>query len=147
MFNLIVAVISIALIAALAAASFYYGGEAYTEKGKKADYAEIVNGGTQIQAAMDLYKLRNGQYPAGIGADEAAATEELLNRLVSEDYLSGYPEGTWVINGLVIKRELQDVQQCESVNDLSGFDTTLVLDGCPSCTDTSYTLWPACVNS
>jgi len=149
MFNLITVIISIVLVLALAVSAFYYGGDAYTTKTQETDYVEIVNGATQIKAAMEMYRVRNGEYPGGI-EDEilgVSATEELLSRLVSEDYLSGVPRGSWTIERLAIQRELVDVQQCLNVNRLAGLNTALAPDGCPPCSDPEYTTWPACENT
>lgn len=145
MFNLIVAVFSIALVAGIGIASYYYGEDIFHEQSEKTSYARTVNGAKQIEGAMELYKLKSGQYPAGIGVDDAAATEELLTRLMTENYLSGYPEGNWVINGPIIQKSLTEAEECEAMNRIAGFDTTLVVDGCPECSDPAYGLWPACV--
>ena len=55
MFQLIVAVISIALVAALAIASIYYGGSAFQKSSLKANVTQLVNGGQQIAGAQALY--------------------------------------------------------------------------------------------
>jgi hypothetical protein len=60
MFQLIVAVISIALVAALALASIFYGGEAFTRGQLKAQVATMVNQAQQISGANTLYKNDNG---------------------------------------------------------------------------------------
>ena len=59
MFNLIVAVISIALIAAMAAASIFYGGTAFGEGTAKAQAATLINNGQQISGAQHLYRIDN----------------------------------------------------------------------------------------
>lgn len=56
MFQLIVAVISIALVAALAIASIYYGGAAFTKSSLRANVTTLVNAGQQIAGAVALYK-------------------------------------------------------------------------------------------
>jgi len=66
MFQLIVAVISIALVAALAIASIFYGGEAFTKSSEKANVTALVNQAQQISGAYQLYKTDNGKAPAGI---------------------------------------------------------------------------------
>lgn len=146
MFNLITVAFAVVLVLVLAVAGLYYGGEAYTNKTQKTDYAEIVNGSSQIKGAMELYKSRNGQYPGGV-ANEAlgvSATQELLDRLVQEDYLSGVPSGDWTIENLMIQRGLEDARQCASVNRIAGFNVGLLDDGCPPCEDAQFRDWPAC---
>ena len=64
MFQLIVAIISIALIAALAAASIFYGGSAFTDSSLKANVTTLVNGGQQISGAQAIYKTDNAGAPA-----------------------------------------------------------------------------------
>jgi len=146
MFNLIAVVFSIVLVLVLGVAGLYYGGEAYSTKTQETDYAEIVNGASQIKAAMELFKVRNGVYPGGI-EDEVlgvTATEELLTRLVDQDYLSGVPRGDWTIENLIIQRGLEDVNQCRNVNRVAGLNVDLAPDGCPPCSDAQFSVWPAC---
>jgi hypothetical protein len=146
MFNLVAAVFSIILVLVIGGAALYYGGEAYSTQTQETDYAEIVNGATQIKGAMELYKTRNGVYPGGVEdiPSGISATEELLTRLVAEDYLSGVPSGTWTIENTIIHRALEDAQQCESVNRIAGLNVDLVPDGCPPCSDSQFAVWPAC---
>lgn len=56
MFQLIVAVIAIALVIALTLASIFYGGEAFTRSSLKANVAALVNQAQQISGAHTLYK-------------------------------------------------------------------------------------------
>jgi hypothetical protein len=148
MFNLITVVFSIILVLALGAAALYYGGEAVTSKTQQTQFAEIVNGADQIKAAMELYRSREGAYPEGV-ADPIAglsSTEQLLQRLVAEDYLSAIPSGNWTISGMVIQRDLVDLQQCSNVNRIAGMNTDLAPNGCPPCSDATFSVWPACEN-
>ena len=93
MFQLIVAVISIALIAALAIASIFYGGDAFNKGSLKANVTTLVNGGQQIAGAQALYRTDN----AGANAADVAA-------LVAGEYLvqnpavSGAATGEWEID-------------------------------------------------
>jgi hypothetical protein len=59
MFNLIVAVISIALIAAMAAASIFYGGSAFSSGTAQAQATTLINNGQQIGGAQQLYMIDN----------------------------------------------------------------------------------------
>lgn len=59
MFNLIVAVISIALIAAMAAASIFYGGSAFGSGTAQAQASTLINNGQQISGAQQLYMIDN----------------------------------------------------------------------------------------
>jgi len=80
MFNLIVAVISIALIAAMAAASIFYGGEAFSQSTAQAQASTLVNNGQQISGAQQLHMIDNSGNRAN-----AVAT------LISGNYLQAIP--------------------------------------------------------
>lgn len=66
MFNLIVAVISIALVAALAAASIFYGGAAFSSGTAQAQASTLVNNGQQISGAQQLYMIANSGERNGV---------------------------------------------------------------------------------
>lgn len=81
MFQLIVAVISIALVAALAIASIFYGGDAFTKSSTKAQVTTLINQGQQIAGAAALYKTDNGASPATVAT-------------LVPNYLAAAPTGT-----------------------------------------------------
>lgn len=54
MFNLIITIIAIILVAAVTGASVYYGGKAFNKSGADADAAAFINGSQQIAAAFTL---------------------------------------------------------------------------------------------
>lgn len=83
MFQLIVAVISIALVAALAIASIFYGGDAFTKSSEKAVVTTLINQGQQIAGAVALYKTDAGVNPADINA-------------LTPAYLADLPQGAKV---------------------------------------------------
>ena len=60
MFNLIVAVLSIALIGITAGASVYYGGAAFEGSNNRARAASLIATGGQLAAAQQLYMAENG---------------------------------------------------------------------------------------
>lgn len=101
MFQLIVAVISIALFAALAIAAMYYGGDAFTKSSEKANLTTLVNQAQQISGAAALYKTDKGY-----GIETTTATGATLVDDLATDpagYLSAVPtpskiaEGAWDI--------------------------------------------------
>jgi outer membrane PBP1 activator LpoA protein len=53
MFNLIITIISIALVVAMAAAAVYYGGTAFTQGTAKANAATLVTQAQQINGAIE----------------------------------------------------------------------------------------------
>ena len=81
MFQLIVAVISIVLVAALAIASIFYGGDAFSKSSEKANVTALVNAGQQIAGAYTLFKTEQAAEPAD------------LNDLVTNKYLAAPPSG------------------------------------------------------
>ncbi len=69
MFALIITIISIALVAALAIASIYYGGSAFTQGSAQAQASTIVNQAQQVSAGVTLYENDNGgSAPATVSA-------------------------------------------------------------------------------
>lgn len=97
MFQLIVAVISIALIAALAIASIFYGGDAFTKSSEKANVTTLINQAQQIAGAAALYKTENGT------AVVTGASATPITDLVSGGFLAQTPtagkvaDGAWTI--------------------------------------------------
>lgn len=91
MFQLIVAVISIALVAALAIASIFYGGDAFTRSSEKANVTTLVNQGQQIAGAAALYKTDNGAIADGV--------VNSASLLVTDGYLSAAPLGNKLTTG------------------------------------------------
>lgn len=79
MFQLIVAVIAIALVIALTLASIFYGGSAFTRSSLKANVAAVVNQAQQIAGANVLYRTDNAKDATTVQA------------LVSNNYLAEAP--------------------------------------------------------
>lgn len=152
MFQLIVAVIAIALVLLLVIAALYFGGSVYDESGARAAYAKNVNSATQIEAAMQLYYQDNTK-------NAPFQDMELLQYLHQEKYLKDIPEGDWKVNpeSLYKPIEIQDVAQCKAMNRAAGFDISTVpseYEGCPPCNGAegssqladaeTYKKWPGC---
>lgn len=93
MFSLIITIISIALVAALALATLYYGGEAFNEGRAKAEAAKLKNHGQQLLGAADLFRLEKGRYPNNVP------------ELVSEGYLSSVPVAKSPVNQALAAEE------------------------------------------
>lgn len=107
MFQLIVAVISIALVAALAIASIFYGGEAFTKSSEKANVTALVNQAQQISGAYQLYKTDNGAAPA----DVSALTPAYLASLPTPPKVVGETapgvNDVWAIAGSTVEIDLK----------------------------------------
>jgi hypothetical protein len=79
MFSLIITLISIALVAALALATLYYGGPAFNKGYEAAHASQLINQGQHLAGANELYKADNGSYAAS------------LQDLVAGNYLKEIP--------------------------------------------------------
>lgn len=106
MFSLIITIISIALVAALALATLYYGGSAFNRGSAGATASQLINEGQQLNGAVSIAK-----------ADEAAGQTASvdLQDLVDNKYLSQLPSSfstlgaTLVSVGEVTKAVSDDV--------------------------------------
>lgn len=65
MFSLIISIISIALVAALAAATVYFGGAAFNKGSAGADASTFINGGQQVAGAFTL-AFADGHSPVAV---------------------------------------------------------------------------------
>lgn len=106
MFQLIVAVISIALIAALAIASIFYGGDAFTKSSEKANVTTLINQAQQIAGAAALYKTDKG---VNVYTDLATPYDVDSGSTLVGEYLANAPTaskiatGPWqIVNGKVV---------------------------------------------
>lgn len=83
MFSLIITIISIALVAALALATLYYGGSAFNKGQAGAKAAQLINEGQQVNGAVTIYNADL------ISGDTTAVTD--VAGLVTAKYLSQAP--------------------------------------------------------
>lgn len=157
MFQLIVAVISIFLVAALVLAAVYYGGSSHSEAAIKAQYAGNMNAAAQIEGAMQLYYNDHATYAPGQDAT-------LLQFLLEKNYLKEIPDGDWKVSKDTLYKpfpaEAQDISVCRTMNKVAGFDITIPeiaaapYEGCPPCNGATgsaelalaerYKSWPGC---
>ena len=63
MFSLIITIISIALVAALALATLYYGSDAFNRGSQDAQASKLLVQGQQITGALTLYQVDHGSLP------------------------------------------------------------------------------------
>lgn len=99
MFSLIITIISIALVAALAVASVYYGGAAFSQGSAKASASTLVNAAQQIAGANTLYANDNG---GTFATDIGALTPTYLSAVPSVKAELADPDTTqpgWRISG------------------------------------------------
>ena len=152
MFQLIVAVVGIALIVILAVIAVWVGGDTFSSSGERALFTTYLNQGSQIEASLKMYKANNGV----LAFDETVETsEDVLNWLKNNDYLESVPPGDWQIDGTAIYRALENNEQCQRLNAFMGKDLSLAAayDGCPPCNgvvgegevvDKTFANWPGC---
>jgi len=158
MFQLIVAVVAIVLIALMVIATLYWGGSAHSEAAIRAQYAGNMNAAAQIEGAMQLYYNDNGVNAPGEGP-------ELLQFLKDNNYLKEIPDGDWVVDTRQIYKpfapQSQDIGVCSTMNKVAGFDInnpdvgmSSEWEGCPPCNGDvgsaqrtlaeQYKSWPGC---
>ena len=115
MFSLIITIISIALVAALALATIYYGGTAFNKGSAEAVASQRINEGQQINGAKTMQN-----------ADLAADPDSTLT--FTPDYLAQAPAG-WTIpataHGVASVTDAVSSDVCDSVNRKAGTTTVL----------------------
>jgi hypothetical protein len=129
MFQLIVAVISIALVAALAIASIYYGGKAFNQGTLKANVTTLVNAGQQISGAQALYLTEKGSNAADVASLYSGAQYLAGAPSVSSIAASGWEllsNGT--TNGAIayvpFKADVNKTEVCRIVGEQAGTAST-----------------------
>ena len=84
MFSLIITIISIALVAALALATLYYGGSAFNKGSTGATAAKLINEGQQINGAIQILR-------ADRSANTVVGTDPTAVSGLASSYLSQVP--------------------------------------------------------
>ncbi|BBM64970.1 hypothetical protein VA249_16160 [Vibrio alfacsensis] len=139
MFSLIISIIAIALVAALALASIYYGGAAFQEGSSDAEASTAVNQGQQIQAAITMADINEEWHDV---APEGGAVSTLADL---DEYLKEIPklrDAAWVVgvgDRTVIAVEVINDNVCKKIeakgnatfNAATGTLTDSVADGQP----------------
>lgn len=130
MFNLIITVIAIALVAAIAIATIYYGGSIWSQQETHAHTARILNEGAQIKGAVELY--RN---------DHAGSNPTALDALTASNghYLKSIPRGDWGFDGSYATSPVEAESNCRAVNEKLGYGYIV-----PTCADEAYLTRPVC---
>lgn len=172
MFQLIVAVIAIALVAVLAIAAMYYGGDAFNSSSERALYAQYTNEGVQISSAIKVYEAQTGvptskfnDAPDGSGGylknkDGATIYDAAYNfqTLVGTQLLKdkNLQSSAWIIEKGEVRKRIdmssletsEQLRRCKTFNAYAGKDVseTKIADktGCPPCSDEKFKDYPAC---
>lgn len=118
MFSLIIAIVSIALVVALVAATMYHGGDTLTQGRAKADAAAIVGGAQQVSGAAVMYSTMEGSPAADVAA------------LVTASYLGSVPNvpgialATDATLGKVVTATVASADVCSAINKAAGSTTS-----------------------
>lgn len=134
MFALIVTIIAIALVAALALASIYYGGTAFNRSKDEVIITSAINVGNQVKGAFELYRTdHDNTLPVG-------TEEEIKQQMLDKNYVSSWPQSE-KSNGSEVQWGLEEhyatisnisAAQCLAINKKLGLDLV------PACTETQY---------
>lgn len=120
MFSLIITIISIALVAALALATIYYGGSAFNKGSAAAVASQLINEGQQINGAVALARADVAQ-----GTLAAAPTD--VTGLVTAHYLaqvpSSFDSGTLLSSNVALTTATVSDDVCDAVNLKAGVAT------------------------
>jgi len=127
MFSLIITIISIALVAALAVATIYYGGSAFTQGSSKALASTLVSQAQQVAAAEVLYANDHA------GAFDTSAG---LTNLTAGGYLTAVPTPP---SSLVAAGTTYTV----ATPGANGFTVSLALTSTAVCSQTAVSTAPA----
>lgn len=130
MFSLIITIISIALVAALALATIYYGGSAFSRGNDGATAARLINEGQQVNGAVTMYLADvAGNSAAALGSDNGTAGVQIAE--LSPSYLSQVPSSfasvaatTNAVAGGSISLAAQPAGVCTEVNKRAGLTPT-----------------------
>jgi type II secretory pathway pseudopilin PulG len=123
MFNMVITLIVIALIAVIGAATFYYGGSALSEGQIDAEATRYRTEATQIAAAVTLYRAQGNVITTGFS----------LDTLVDNGYLSTLPAewepGTDIILKTLEAGDPSSELICYTANKQSGYSFSSATPG------------------
>lgn len=120
MFSMIITIVSIALVAILAAACLYYGASYVSDGKTRTAVTRALQEGNQIVGAFELYRADQGKMPEG-------TAEKIQEDLVTKEYLSSWPGSAWKLQTDFAVRDDLDDKQCLAVNKRMG------IEGIPAC--------------
>lgn len=112
MFSLIIIVISVALVALLAVATLFWGGDGFLSANAEAEAARYINESQQISGAIRIYQAdNNGSLPGDIESDLVGF------------YLKSLPKAgeDWDIANNAIVKTVLNSEVCEQVNKKAGW--------------------------
>lgn len=116
MFSLIIAIVSIALVVALVAATMYHGGDTLTQGRSKADAAAIVAGAQQVSGAAVMFLSLEGTEAADV--DALIAGKYLASKPTVGDLELGGVTGARLVEGVAASDDV-----CLQINRAAGSAT------------------------
>lgn len=125
MFSMIITIIAIALVAALAMATIFYGSSYYKDGQARAAATKTLAQGNQITGALELYKADKGGLPTG-------TSDDIKQALLTNNYLRTWPADAWQLRDDYVVRSDLDETACKMVN------ASLKIDVIPTCDDPAY---------
>lgn len=155
MSNLILSFISIALIAATAAAVIFFGGDAVKSGGIMAQHAKIVNEARQLELASQIYmSFNDGQMPSlgdnetladffyeGDGTSKAPQGYYLKSKPSGVTELAATSEYIWEYDGY-INHPITEAEICAAFNKMEGGSGEV--EDIPLCSDGHDPKNPCC---
>jgi hypothetical protein len=116
MFSLIITIISIALVAALALATIYYGGSAFRQGGDAALAAQYINEGQQLSGAAAIVEANGG----AVSTQAALVTAKGL-----QSAIANYDDAVDVTNRAFVSKkngaaETVPANACVKINEKAG---------------------------
>lgn len=112
MFSLIISIIAIALVAALALASIFYGGSALTQGTAEAEATRYINDASQVTMANALAAAQGN-------------TQTTVSGLVTANYLASAPaELDDALDNGDVTATVASADVCTKVNDKTGYVDT-----------------------
>lgn len=113
MSNLIITLISIALIGLVSLSVLFFGGDEFRRGSEDAQVARYLNESNQIAGAVRYYQAENGgELPTDLEAD-------LVSHYLTEMPRSGED---WGIGENVLVKSVSNANMCERINTRAGFD-------------------------
>ncbi|MDO8416273.1 MAG: hypothetical protein Q7S87_08700 [Agitococcus sp.] len=119
MFSLIITIISIALVAALALATLYYGGSAFNKGSAGATAAKFINEGQQINGAVQLARADSASGDAA-GATAVATTLAALSPVYMAQLPAGWDATVVTSTGVAKTSAVVSTDVCTEVNKRAG---------------------------
>jgi hypothetical protein len=128
MFSLIITIISIALVAALAVATIYYGGDAFNQGSSKAKASTIVNQAQQIAGAATLYKSA-GNTLTGISVATSLVPNYLATVPSSTDATLTLDATEAAAGKVKVTGTVANTEVCSKITEIAGGSTQFSCTG------------------